>query len=105
MLCCWEMSTPVDVLFFVNFATVLNKYLGLCLFSSKRDEKWTGVHFRILAGPSCEDSARERLQHQFGEVQVDQSGNANRSTSASPKCLQISWAVSGWSRHSFTSAG
>jgi len=25
--------------FFVNFATVLNKYLGLYLFSSKRDEK------------------------------------------------------------------
>ncbi len=39
LLCCWEMSTPVDALFFVNFATVLNKYLGLCLFSSKRDEK------------------------------------------------------------------
>ncbi len=33
------MSTPVDVLFFVNFATVLNKYMGLCLFSSKKDEK------------------------------------------------------------------
>ncbi len=31
------MSTPVNVLVFVNFATVLNKYLGLCLFSSKRD--------------------------------------------------------------------
>ncbi len=29
------MSTPVDALFFVNFATVLNKYLGLCLFCSK----------------------------------------------------------------------
>ncbi len=39
LLCCWEMSTLIDVLFFVNFATVLNKYLGLCLFSSKRDEK------------------------------------------------------------------
>ncbi len=39
LLCCWEMSTPVDALFFVNFATVLNKYLGLCLFCSKRDEK------------------------------------------------------------------
>ncbi len=32
------MSTPVDVPFFLNFATVLNKYLGLCLFSSKRDK-------------------------------------------------------------------
>ncbi len=32
------MSTPVDALFFVNFATVLNKYLGLCLFCSKRDK-------------------------------------------------------------------
>ncbi len=30
------MSTPVDALFFVNCATVLNKYLGLCLFCSKR---------------------------------------------------------------------
>ncbi len=39
LLCCWEMSTPVDALFFVNFATVLNKYLGFCLFSSKRDKK------------------------------------------------------------------
>ncbi len=38
-LCCLEISTLVDVLFFVNVATVLNKYLGLCLFSSKRDEK------------------------------------------------------------------
>ncbi len=36
LLCCWEMSTPVDALFFVNLATLLNKYLGLCLFSSKR---------------------------------------------------------------------
>ncbi len=26
LLCCWEMSTPVDVYIFVNFATVLNKY-------------------------------------------------------------------------------
>ncbi len=38
-MCCWEMSTPVYVLFFVNVATELNKYLGLYLFSSKRDEK------------------------------------------------------------------
>ncbi len=33
------MSAPSDVIFFVNLATVLNKYLGLCLFSSKRDKK------------------------------------------------------------------
>ncbi len=33
------VSTPVDASYFVNFATVLNKYLGLCLFSSKRDTK------------------------------------------------------------------
>jgi len=33
------MSTHVDALFFVNFATVLNKNLGLCFFSSKRDGK------------------------------------------------------------------
>ncbi len=39
LLCCREMSTPVDALFFINFAAVLNKYLGLCLFSSKIDEK------------------------------------------------------------------
>ncbi len=37
-LCCWEMSA-VDALFFSNLYTVLNKYLGLCLFSTKRDEK------------------------------------------------------------------
>ncbi len=29
------MSTPVDDLFFVNFASVLNKYLGLCGFLLK----------------------------------------------------------------------
>ncbi len=39
LLCYLEMSAPVAALFFVNLATVLNKYLGLCLFSSKRDEK------------------------------------------------------------------
>ncbi len=39
LLCCWEMSTPADTLLFVNLATVLNNYPGLCLFSSKRDEK------------------------------------------------------------------
>ncbi len=39
LLCCWIMSAPADVIFFVNLATVLNKYLGLCLFSSKRDVK------------------------------------------------------------------
>ncbi len=39
MLCCWEMFAPAKALFFVNFATVLNKYLGLCLFSSERDQK------------------------------------------------------------------
>ncbi len=33
------MSTLVDALFLVNLATVLNKYQGLCLFSSKREEK------------------------------------------------------------------
>ncbi len=32
------MSTLVDALFLVNLATVLNKYQGLCLFSSKREE-------------------------------------------------------------------
>ncbi len=37
LLCCWVMSAPADVILFVNLATVLNKYLGLCLFSSKRD--------------------------------------------------------------------
>ncbi len=37
------MSTPVDALFFVNLATLLNKYLGLCLFSSKRDEKYSDL--------------------------------------------------------------
>ncbi len=36
LLCCWEMSATVDVIFLVNLSTVLNKYLGLCLFSSKR---------------------------------------------------------------------
>ncbi len=39
LLCCWEMSTPPDTLFCIYLAAVLNKYLGLCLFSSKRDEK------------------------------------------------------------------
>ncbi len=39
LLCCWEMPTPVDALFFVNLVTVLNKYRGLCLFSSRRDKK------------------------------------------------------------------
>ncbi len=39
LLCCWVMSAPADVIFFVNLATVLNKYLGLCLFSSKTDVK------------------------------------------------------------------
>ncbi len=38
-LCCWDMSAPVDALFFSNLDTVLNKYLGLCLFSTKRDNK------------------------------------------------------------------
>ncbi len=37
------MSTPVDALFFVNFATILNKYLGLCLFSSKRVERESDI--------------------------------------------------------------
>ncbi len=30
---------PVDALFFVNLAIVLNKYLWLCLFSSKIDKQ------------------------------------------------------------------
>ncbi len=37
LLCCWEMSVSVDGLFVINLATVLNKCLGLCLSSSKRD--------------------------------------------------------------------
>ncbi len=32
------MSTPADTLSFLNLATVLNTYLGLCLFSSKIDD-------------------------------------------------------------------
>lgn len=39
LLCCWEMSEPIEALFHVNLATVSNKYLGLCLFSSKSFEK------------------------------------------------------------------
>ncbi len=39
LLCCWEMSASVDGLFFINLATVLNKCLGLWLFTSKRDKK------------------------------------------------------------------
>ncbi len=38
LLCCWEMSIPVDALLFyifVNFATVLNKYMELCSFLLK----------------------------------------------------------------------
>ncbi len=30
------MSAPVDALFFFNLATVLNKYLGLCLILLER---------------------------------------------------------------------
>ncbi len=29
ILCCWVMSAPADIIFFINLATVLNKYLGL----------------------------------------------------------------------------
>ncbi len=31
LLCCWVMSAPADLIFFVNVTTVLNKYLGGCV--------------------------------------------------------------------------
>ncbi len=44
----WEKSVTADVIFFVNIATVLNKYLGLFLFSFKRDEKLSDPAFCML---------------------------------------------------------
>ncbi len=44
------MSTPVNYLLFVNFATVLNKYMGLCFFSSK------GALMLVISGRFTKDN-------------------------------------------------
>ncbi len=40
LLCCWEMSTTVDALFFVNFVTVLNNCLYVyCLLKETKSNQ------------------------------------------------------------------
>ncbi len=59
----------------------------------------------ICVGPRgqlCASASVQRVpsDREKNNWQWDVSGEANRSTWASPKRLQISWSTSGWSRHS-----
>ncbi len=64
----------------------------------------------ICVGPRgqlCASASVQRVpsDREKNNWQWDVSGEANRSTWASPKRLQISWSTSGWSRHSSRRVG